>query len=146
MLSKYLTNVDPDKVVDTLDQLSALAGGYVLEITETIRVYPECCGSLKDIHEWKSASKYVKSEEEVLWIGHPWLMVSAIDEGHLRIRRTAEYGEAIEPVIFEIKRSDLELAVADAEEKLSKFQQVLLPIMKIMRNNAQEVLQVLING
>lgn len=74
-------------------------------------------------------------------------MVSAIDEGHLRLRRTAEYGEPEEPVIFALNRSDLKSAIADAEEKLSKFQQVLLPILrKIIQNNAEEVLQVLING
>lgn len=129
MLGKQLSNADPESTKDVKEHFSALPGGYVLEINQTIRVCPECCGSLQDIHEWKSASEYVKSEEEMLWIGHPWLMVSAIDEGHLRLRRTVEYGEPEEPIIFDLKRSDLKSAVADAEEKLSKFEQVLLAIL-----------------
>jgi hypothetical protein len=147
MLRNHMLYVDLDKVGNVFEHVSALPGGYILEITETIQVYPQCCGSLKDISEWKRASEYVDREEATLWIGHPSLMVSAIDQEHLRIRKTAEYHEPAEPVILELKRSDLKTAILDAEKKLSRFQQVLLPILrKIMPENAEEGLKVLING
>lgn len=66
MLSQHFSNADPESTKDVKEHFSALPGGYVLEINQTIRVRPECCGSLQDIHEWKSGSKYVKSEEEML--------------------------------------------------------------------------------
>ncbi|MBW4649244.1 MAG: hypothetical protein KME06_11130 [Kastovskya adunca ATA6-11-RM4] len=126
MLQKHLI----DSKGNIKEDFSALYGGYILEINETFQIYPECCGSLKDIHEWKDISKWTDSQETMLWIGHPWLMVSAIEEEYLQFRRTAEYGEPPKPVIFKVKRSDLKLAVAGAEEKLFNFQQFLLPILR----------------
>ncbi|MCU0537897.1 MAG: hypothetical protein MUD14_28765 [Hydrococcus sp. Prado102] len=147
LLDKRLSQIDFDSTKDLAEQLNALPGGYILEITKTIQVYPQCCGGLENIIEWKEASKYLKNEETTLWIGHPWLMVSAIDEEHLRLRRTAEYNEPEELVILELKRSNLRSAIVDAEKKLSEFQQVLLLILKkIVPNQAEEAVQLLVYG
>lgn len=147
MLTKHLTNFESDSVEHIGEEFVALHGGYIFEVTETLQIYPRCCGSLKDIHEWKNICEWVDNQETMLWIGHPWLMASAIDEEFLQVRRTAEYGEPPTPVIFKVKRSDLKLAVAGAEEKLLKFQQFLLPILsKIMQNNIEEAIKILVYG
>lgn len=147
LLYKYFNKIDLNSTEDLEEQLGSLSGGYILEVTETIKIFPECCGDLGNISEWKNASEYLKREETMLWIGHPWLMVSAIDEEHLRIKRTAEYGEPGEPVILELKRSDLRSAIVYAEKKLSEFQQILLPILKkIIPNQAEEAMKLLIYG
>ncbi len=48
---------------------------------------------------------------------------------------------------FELNRNDLKLSIAEAENKLAKFQQVVLPILKeIIANNAEEVLKIFLKG
>ena len=130
MIQNRLSSIEPDPELDLIEQLISLNGGYILEVDETNIIYPQCCGGLEDLQEWKDASEYLGDTEKTLWIGHPWLMVSAINEEYLKIRRTAEYGEPPEPVTFELSRNDLKLSIIEAENKLRRFQQVVLPILK----------------
>ena len=147
MLRKHLTNLKSGLIKGSPEEVVALYGGYILEIDEKFKIYPECCGSIKDIQEWKNISEWEDSQETMLWIGHPWLMVSAINEEYLQFRRTAEYREPPKPVIFKVKRSDLKLAVGIAENRLFKFKQFLLPILRnIIQNKAEEVLKILVYG
>lgn len=37
---------------------SSFPGGYVLEVSETVQIFPECCGYLADIHNWEEASNW----------------------------------------------------------------------------------------
>lgn len=147
MIQNQLARIEPDPELDLIEQLISLNGGYILEVDETNIIYPQCCGDLENLQEWKDASKYLDNTEKMLWIGHPWLMVSAINEEYLQIRETAEYGVPPEPVTFELNRNDLKLSIIEAENKLAKFQQAVLPILKMMiPNNAEEVLTVLLKG
>ncbi|MBD1921417.1 hypothetical protein H6F77_09980 [Microcoleus sp. FACHB-831] len=147
MLIKHLTNFKSGLIKSISEEVGALYGGYILEIDEKLKIYPECCGSLKDIQEWKDISEWEDSQETTLWIGHPWLMVSAIDEEYLQFRRTAEYREPPKPVIFQVKKSDLKLAIRIAEDNLFKFQEVIWPILRnIIPKNAEEVLKILVYG
>jgi hypothetical protein len=147
IIKNELAHIEADPELDLIEQLSSLYGGYILEVDETNIIYPQCCGRLEDLQDWKDASEYLENTEKMLWIGHPWLMVSAINEEYLKIRQTAEYGEPPEPVTFELSRNDLKLSITEAENKLAKFQQVVLPILKMMiPNNAEEVLTVLLKG
>jgi hypothetical protein len=78
----------------------------------------------------------------MLWIGHPWLMVSANDK-QLQIRRTAEYGEPEEPVTIVVERDALKAAIVDAENLLENFHQVLL---EILLQFPAEIVKQLIHG
>lgn len=140
----YLKEFDDEEL---RDNLSSLCGGYILEVNEHLKIYPQCCGRLEDIHEWKQACDWISPQEMTLWIGHPWLMVSSINTELLQFRRTSEYKEPPEPVIFNIKRYDLRLAVVSAEKKLLRFQQVMLPILeKLLPIYAKDIVNVLIYG
>jgi hypothetical protein len=147
MIQNQLSSIEPDSELDLIEQLISLDGGYILEVDETNIIYPHCCGRLEDLQEWKDASEYLGDTEKTLWIGHPGLIVSAINENYLQIRQIAEYGKPPEAVTFELKRNELKLSIAEAESQLAKFQQVVLPILKkIIPNNAEEVLKVFLKG
>jgi hypothetical protein len=105
--------------------MGSLRGGYVLEVSDTVRIKPECCGDLGAIKEWDAASDWTNAKEMTLWIGHPWLEVSSIDDRYLKIRRTAEYGEPEEPVIITVNRTELKAAIIDAKKQLDNFKQLL---------------------
>ncbi len=115
-----------DKTATSLEEIGSLSGGYVLEVSKTVQITPQCCGSLEDIEEWETASDWNNTKEMMLWIGHPWLMVSSVSDRHLQIRRTAEYGKPDEPVLITIDRHKLKKAIIVAREQLDIFKQVLL--------------------
>lgn len=117
-----------DKTATSLEEmeLGSLSGGYVLQVSKTVQITPQCCGGLEDIEDWETASNWMNTEEMMLWIGHPWLMVSSVDDRHLQIRRTAEYGQPKEPVLITIDRNELKKAIIVAREQLDIFKQVLL--------------------
>jgi len=117
-----------DRTATSLEEMisGSLSGGYVFEVSNTVQIMPQCCGDLENIRQWETASNWMKTEEMMLWIGHPWLMVSSIDSQYLQIRRTAEYGEPEEPVLITIDRYELKNAIIVAKEQLDIFKQVLL--------------------
>lgn len=117
-----------DEAGVNLDEMISLSGGYVLEVAETV-FRPQCCGCLEDIESWETASAWVDAEEMTLWIGHPWLLVSSVDDRYLQIKRTAEYGEPEEPVVTIVDRYELKKAIIVAKEQLDLFRQVVLAVL-----------------
>ena len=103
------------------DDIGSIGGGYALEVDGTAAVYPQCCGALDNISEWERFSLSDNTEEEMLWIGHPWLMVKSISSTLLEIRKTAEYGEPEEPVVIRLSKAGLQAAVETARDELSEF-------------------------
>lgn len=117
-----------DRTATNLEEMisGSLSGGYVFEVSNTVQITPQCCGDLADIKGWETASNWMNAEEMMLWIGHPWLMVSSIDDRHLQIRRTSEYGEPEQPVLITIDRHEFKKAIIVAKEQLDIFNQVLV--------------------
>jgi hypothetical protein len=146
-----------DGFIDPIDRLFDLEGGYILEVSEKVKILPECCGSIKDINDWESASNWLNSDETSLWIGHPELMISSIDDWYLQIRRTPPYSalEEDECRIIIVDRYELKAAIIDAKKQLDDFKQLLfiaLPsIFPHLLNDlpsptATEIAEVLIYG
>jgi hypothetical protein len=106
--------------------VGALSGGYVLEVSATVHVMPQCCGDIGNIKDWEIASEWTNPEETILWIGHPWLEVRSIDERYIEIRRTSESDKSDEPEIITIDRNELKAAIIDTKKQLYKFKQMLL--------------------
>lgn len=147
IVKNELADIEPNSELDFIEQLSSFDGGYILEVDGTNIIYPRCCGRLEDLQEWKDASEFLDNNEKTLWIGHPWLIVSSINQEYIKIREIAECGEPPEPVTFELSRNDLKLSIAQAQNQLAKFYQVALPILKkIIPNNAEEILKVFFKG
>lgn len=115
-----------DETATSLEEIGSLSGGYILEVSKTVQITPQCCGSLEDVEDWEAASNWMNTEEMMLWIGHPWLMVSSISDRHIQIRRTAEYGKPDEPAKITIERRKLKQSIIVAREQLDIFKQVLL--------------------
>jgi hypothetical protein len=112
--------IDQDWLKTDAENVSSLYGGYIFSY-ETAHILPECCGSLMDIAHWEMASQWLDTTTEtMLWIGHPYLMVKAIDEQFLQI--SDEYGRKCQ-----INRHELKLAIAETRQQLANFQEILLP-------------------
>jgi hypothetical protein len=124
-------------------EFSALAGGYILEEGTTSLAIPQCCGSLIDIKDWEYASDWIYKDETMIWIGHPWLMVSSIDSQYLQIRETYENREPEEADIFTVSRNELKSAIIDTKKQLENFKQVLsIAVAKICPHLAENAIEI----
>jgi hypothetical protein len=106
--------IDPEN-----NQAGSLAGGYILQADE-IEIAPQCCGSLADISAWEMAADCQETTATMLWIGHPYLMVSKIDDRHILI--TDDDNRRIK-----IDRQELKTAIVNARQQLDNFDRMLLP-------------------
>jgi hypothetical protein len=102
---------------------SMLDGGYVLEVSETVKIFPRCCCDLGQIGDWELAAEWTSLEETTLWNGHPELMISSIDTQHLLIRESEWDDENIEIIV---DRDELRAAIAEAKQQLADFRKMLL--------------------
>lgn len=143
-----LTNTRSQDTSLSLDErISPLPGGYILEIDENTKIRPQCCGTLEDLHNWKHALQSSGADEQTLWIGHPWLMVSSVANEHLRLRETVEYGEPIDLIDIQVEKKNLEQAIQWAEAKLIDFGNRLRPVLKdFFPHEYEQALEILIKG
>jgi hypothetical protein len=112
---------DPATRDDALDELPALSGGYVLETADGwCLALPGCCGDLGDLDEWRTAARHDDPAPAMLWIGHPWLLVSG-DGSVLTLSGPVEDDAAPAPVVAQIARDALTAAVARAEREVARF-------------------------
>jgi hypothetical protein len=112
--------IDQDWLKTDADNVGSFSGGYIFSC-ETAHILPECCGSLMDIAHWEMASQWIDTTTEtLLWIGHPYLMVKAIDDQFLQISDEDDSE-------YQINRHELKLAIAETRQQLANFQEILLP-------------------
>ena len=129
------------------ERISPLPGGYILEIDENTKIRPQCCGTLEDLHNWKHTLQASGVDEQMLWIGHPWLMASSVDSKYLRLRETVEYGEPIDLIEVQVEKKKLEQAIQEAETVLLAFGDRLRPILEeFLPHKRESTLDILIKG
>jgi hypothetical protein len=130
-----------------LDELTALSGGYVLQLGST-SLPPSCCGDLSNLHEWRTAAEHTSEAWQMLWIGHPWSHVRATGS----LLHLAEPSERSEPSgladALSIERDELRAAIAVAAEELARFADVLTPLVEEVGPAvpARDVVRVLLHG
>jgi len=118
---------DPATRAEALDEVPSLPGGYLLECGTRCLALPGCCGDLGDIDEWQAAARHQGAARATLWIGHPWLMVSA-DGDLLTLTGPVDDDTGPGPRIGQIRRDLLAHAVAAAEEERTRFADQLQPV------------------
>lgn len=104
---------DEDEI--TTEEILSLDGGYVLRINGNDELFPQCCGTLKDIKEWKN----ICDGKDDFWIGHPYPNI--IQKGD---EITLECLEEFVPPAkneIEINRANLKEAISKAEYELNEF-------------------------
>jgi len=106
-----------------------LVGGYALVVDENITILPTCCCDLGNIDSWEMAAAWTSPQDEMVWIGHPWLLVHAIGD-MLYFTETTEGDDQAQQPIFIISRFDLLRAIEVAHEQLNAFAERILPVMK----------------
>jgi hypothetical protein len=110
-------------------RMMELEGGYILEVFNSVEVLPRCCSDLGTIGGWEEASNWTSSEDMLLWIGHPSLLVSAVDSQYLLIKEEDVY-LAVEPVKLIIDRNELKSAIIDTRKQLDDFSKMVITSMQ----------------
>lgn len=105
------------------DDISALFGGYVLEIDGTRLFYPQCCGDLSDLEFWRNLAKGNSSFYE----GHPAPVVTFKKEAVVFDLTVGKYGEDFVPIpskrYFQFNRLELKEAIKVTESVMAQFAQ-----------------------
>lgn len=144
ILSKELEGYGEDYNIE--EDISALSGGYILFISESLRILPSCCGDLSNIDDWEAAVEYLGDEKKELWIGHPWLLVKG-DKSRLEITQTAEYGEPAKPEHVSVQRDAIRKEVQKTKIILKEIHSKLLPIVaEYQSEKTQIITQQLVYG
>ncbi|MEU6716504.1 hypothetical protein ABZ897_33990 [Nonomuraea sp. NPDC046802] len=60
-----------------LDTVACLPAGYQLRAGGETLVGPGCCCELSDLAGWRDAARHTGARPSMVWIGHPWVHVSA---------------------------------------------------------------------
>jgi hypothetical protein len=110
---------------DTLEEIPAMAGGYALEASGECLVLPGCCADLGNLDDWQQATRHQGCDPAMLWIGHPWLLVSA--DGAL-LTLTGPVDDAVVgtgPEVGQIHRDVLRDAVITAAGERARYAAVL---------------------
>jgi hypothetical protein len=105
-------------------QMMELEGGYILEVSNSVEILPRCCSDLGTIGGWEEASNWTSSEEMLLWVGHPSLLVSAVDSQYLLIREEDE-DQSVDPLELIINRNELKSAIIDTRKQLDDFSKMI---------------------
>ena len=106
-------------------RMMELEGGYILEVSNSVEILPRCCSDLGTIGGWEEASNWINSEEMLLWVGHPSLLVSAVDSQYLLIKEE-DIHLAIDPVELIIDRNELKSAIIDTRKQLDDFSKMII--------------------
>ena len=156
ILLKKIYEIDDESITDLEEMgIGTLSGGYVLEISDTVNITPSCCGGLENIKDWEEASDWMGKKTTDLWIGHPWLEVSSIDDRYLQISETSQYGESIGLLTVNVDRYELKAAIVDAKKQLEIFKQIIIITLPtifphILQNSsspiANEIATILVYG
>jgi hypothetical protein len=126
------------------DNVGPLNGGYILLLDDGTTILPTCCGDLDNIREWEKAAAHNSSDEEQIWIGHPWLMVSA--QGDYLHFHWSEADALPEMGEFEVIRQQLQQAIDVAYHAVSAFRERLLSTLGYLHTrNPEELAQLLIS-
>ncbi len=113
------------ETINEYHRMMELEGGYILEVSNSVEILPRCCSNLGTIGGWEEASRWTSSEEMLLWVGHPSLLVSAVDSQYILIREEDE-DRSIDPVELIINRNELKLAIIDTRKQLNDFSKLII--------------------
>jgi hypothetical protein len=66
---------------------------YLMQGAECL-LASQCCSDWNDVQDWQVAAQYRANQWQMLWIGHPWVMIRYVD-GQLHISDYTEEAETI---------------------------------------------------
>ena len=145
-LENFFSDIEEDEDLTVIEQTSSLYGGYILEYKGSI-LYPQCCGTLEDLSEWESSLNLRQGQTESIWIGHPQLMASCIDDNTLRFDETCEYSSSTDLIEIEVTKTELTQAIQKAKNELKYFgKRISSIVQKLYPEDYRQVVEILING
>ena len=130
---------------DAIDFITPFSGGYILELDNMAVYFPQCCGSLADIKEWKDL---IIGKTSSFFAGHPFPRVT---ENGNKIRFDfvdIEVKENFAPPclfdVLEIEKSDLQSAIDLADTSLHILSERLKAINRSEKLDIENIEQKLI--
>jgi hypothetical protein len=119
-------------------------GGFALVRDREVLQIPHCGGSLGDLSEWDSASKWRSPKWKAVWIGHPYVSVR-FDAGLLQISEP-HIGEMPIRTRVDVVPDELVSAVEGAKRELLSFKDRMRPIVQTISRtqSPEQVLKLLI--
>ncbi|MEV4114972.1 hypothetical protein [Nonomuraea sp. NPDC049695] len=107
-----------DAGADDFEDVGCVAGGYLLMAAGRPLVAPGCCSDLTDLASWREAARHREGSPSMVWIGHPWLNVTA-DGDKLLLTGPTEHDPG--PELAWITRRALDSAVRQAAAEVRYF-------------------------
>ncbi|SPL88300.1 unnamed protein product [[Actinomadura] parvosata subsp. kistnae] len=107
-----------DTFEEVFEEVGCVAGGYRLMAAGRPLVAPGCCSDLTDLASWRDAARHREGSPSMVWIGHPWLNVTA-DGDKLLLTGPTEHDPG--PELAWITRRALDSAVRQAAAEVRYF-------------------------
>ncbi len=127
------------------EQASAFFGGYVLRIDEQDKYFPQCCGTLADIHYWENLAK---GKESGFYAGHPEPQVKIRGDKITFDFTVGEFDEHFSPIptknIIQFDIPSLRKAIQITKTELNTFEQRLNKVNEDKKLNIDDIGELLI--
>lgn len=125
----------------------SFSGGYVLEIDNISVYFPQCCGSLADIREWKNLAI---GQANSFFAGHPYPRVTNVSDkirfDFVDIEVKEKFVPPVLYKIIDLEKSKLEFAIIEVNKVLEIFASRLRLINQTEKLNITNIDKILIWG
>lgn len=109
--------------------LSELMAGFVLNQGDE-SIYPGCCSDFSTLDSWEEAAQWRSTDWQMIWIGHPWTHVSAMDDRLAFLHPTEEDPPKTRELAMYVMRHELLNAIASARTQVAAFTDRVAEAMK----------------
>lgn len=138
---------DPTQYNDE-DYIAAFSGGYILTVDGQEKLYPQCCGDLRDIYSWENL--LIASNGFDFWIGHPSPSIISTETSIIFDLKNSNVNESYVPALtdyyFGVDKSSLQQAINQAKEELNVLAEKIQEINIKEKLNVNEIGKLFIFG
>lgn len=122
-------------------------GGYILRINNIDQYFPQCCGNLGDIEDWKNL---FNKDYSFFYMGHPSPRIEKSENKIIFDFLNAEIQDGFAPPILEdsieVDEELLRIAVENTKTELNNFAQQLVKINELENLQIPNIDKILIYG
>lgn len=105
---------------DPLTDLPKVLGGYALTNGDDW-IGPGCCSDFSTLESWEEAAQWRSTDWQMVWIGHPWTHVSALNDRLAFLHPTEEDPPKTNELAMYVMRHELIAAINTAKSQVEAF-------------------------
>lgn len=147
IIEKEIDRQQTDENLGIEDLVCPLDGGYILKINNIDQYFPQCCGNLGDIEDWKNLSNKGYS---FFYMGHPSPRIEKSENKIIFDFLNSEIQENFAPPILEdsivVDEELLRIAVENTKTELNNFAKQLVKINELENLQIPDIDKILIYG